>query len=115
MNYPPLTVIDIRRQTSEADGYTNFPMAIVNNHVIRVAVMVKPFYWHLHPNSDESFLVMEGSLFIDLDGITVELFPGQLFTIPQNTRHRTRPNGGRSVNLTFESQDMETIKLDARE
>jgi len=73
--------------------------------------MTEPFYWHLHPNSDESFLVIEGSLYIDLDNQTIELFPDQLFTIPKNTRHRTRPNGERSVNLTFERQDIETIRL----
>ena len=111
MDFPLLTVIDIRQQTSETSSYANFPLAFVNDHVIRASIMVGPFYWHLHPNSDESFLVIEGSLFIDLDTTTVELFPGQLFTIPKNTRHRTRPNGSRSVNLTFESHDMETIRL----
>jgi mannose-6-phosphate isomerase-like protein (cupin superfamily) len=75
--------------------------------------MTEPFYWHLHPNSDERFLVMEGSIYIDLEFTTIELFPGQLFTIPKNTNHRTRPNGHRSVNLTFESQNMETIKTEA--
>lgn len=112
MNVPSLTVIDIQQQTKEANTYANFPLAFVNDDVVRVSVMTEPFYWHLHPNSDESFLVMEGSIFIDLDDTTVELLPGQLFTIPKNTKHRTRPNGGRSVNLTFESQDMETIKIE---
>lgn len=112
MNVPSLTVIDIQQQTKEANTYANFPLAFVNDDVVRVSVMTEPFYWHLHPNSDESFLVMEGSIFIDLDDTTVELLPGQLFTIPKNTKHRTRPNGRRSVNLTFESQDMETIKIE---
>jgi mannose-6-phosphate isomerase-like protein (cupin superfamily) len=111
MDIPVLTVIDIHQQTKEINQYANFPLALVNDHVVRVGVMTGPFYWHLHPNSDESFLVMEGSLYIDLDNTTIELLPGQLFTIPKNTKHRTRPNGSRSVNLTFESQDMETVKL----
>ena len=108
-----LTVIDISGKTAEInDIYKNIPLTFINDHVIRLSVMTKSFYWHLHPNSDESFLVIEGSLFIDLENTTIELLPGQLFTIPKNTNHRTRPNGGKSVNLTFELRDMETIKTD---
>jgi mannose-6-phosphate isomerase-like protein (cupin superfamily) len=112
MDIPVLTVIDIHQRTKGTNTYANFPLAFVNDHVVRVGVMTEPFYWHLHPNSDECFLVIEGSLYIDLESTTIELFPGQLFTIPKNTKHRTKPNGSRSVNLTFESQDMETIKIE---
>ncbi len=111
MNIPALTVVDLHLQAKESNSYTNFPLNLVNDHVVRMSIMTEPFYWHFHPNSDESFLVVEGSLCIDLETHTVELFPGQLFTIPENTRHRTRPKGERSVNLTFESQNMETIKI----
>lgn len=111
-NTPPiLTVLDIAALTNSANMYTNLPLALVNNHIVRVSVMTEAFYWHLHPNSDETFLVMEGVVVIDLADTTVELQPGQLFTIPKNTPHRTRPKGGRSVNLTFESADMETVKI----
>jgi len=112
---PVLSVIDIAGLTGAADAYTNLPLALVNNHVVRVSVMTEPFYWHLHPNSDETFLVMEGVVLIDLADATVELQPGQLFTIPKNTPHRTRPKGARSVNLTFESADMETEKVKGNE
>ena len=113
METPSLTVVDIHRQTKEIGSYANFPLALVNDHVVKVSVMTESFYWHLHPNSDESFLVVEGSLLIDLDNETIELLPDQLFTIPKNTKHRTRPNGERSVNLTFESQGIETLRLDS--
>ncbi|CAN5238822.1 hypothetical protein BH09BAC6_BH09BAC6_05640 [soil metagenome] len=111
MEMPVLTVIDLHQQANEANPvYANFPVAFVNDHVVRMGVMTEPYYWHRHPNSDESFLVIEGSLYIARDGTTIELHPGQLFIIPKNINHRTRPNGARSVNLTFESQDMETVK-----
>jgi mannose-6-phosphate isomerase-like protein (cupin superfamily) len=112
MNVPSLSLVDIHQQIKEVNTYTNFPLAFVNDHVVRVSVMTEPFYWHFHPNSDESFLVVEGSLYIDLEIMTIELFPGQLFTIPKNTKHRTRPNGNRSVNLTFEHQNKETVKIE---
>ena len=101
-------------QLAPADGvaYFNNVVTAVNDHVVRVSVMTQPYFWHCHPNSDETFLVVEGSIFIDLEEKTVELFPGQLFTIPRKVKHRTRPNGARSVNLTVESADLETVKME---
>ena len=97
--------------TLKTEIYKNVLLTELNDHVIRLSIMTAPFYWHYHPNSDETFLVIEGSLYIDLDNETIELSPGQLFTVPKNTNHRTRPNGLRSVNLTFELQHMETVKI----
>ena len=108
-----LTIIDIHQQTMAIDSqYANFPLTQVNDHIIRVSIMTESFYWHMHPNSDESFLVIEGSLFIDLEDRTVELLPGQFFTIPETIKHRTRPGSQRSVNITFEYKDIETVRLD---
>lgn len=64
--------------------------------------MIEPYHWHCHPDSDESFLALEGGLFIDFDPHTVESLPGHMVTVNQGIRHRTRPVGKRSVNLTFE-------------
>jgi mannose-6-phosphate isomerase-like protein (cupin superfamily) len=112
MEIKRLSLIDIQQELKGTDpSYANLPLTLINDHVIRVSVMTESFYWHLHPNSDESFLVVEGSLFIDLENTTVELTQGQIFTVPKNIKHRTRPNGGRSVNLTFERENTETIKL----
>jgi len=113
MQIQPLQIIDFAQQIAQATGvYSNVPVALVNNHVIRMSVMTEPYFWHRHPNSDESFMVIEGSIFIDLEDRTVELHPGQLFTIPKNVNHRTRPNGTRSVNITFEAEDMETVRVE---
>ncbi|HEY4325636.1 MAG TPA: cupin domain-containing protein [Mucilaginibacter sp.] len=112
MENPPLTIIDIKAITDKINVPTNLPLALVNDHVMRVSVMTEPYFWHFHPNSDETFLVLEGSVFIDLEDKTIELFPSQLFTIPKNVIHRTRPAGKRSVNLTFESENLITTKIE---
>ena len=101
---------EIAAKTTEP--YKNIPLTSANDHVIRLSVMTGPFYWHLHPNSDETFLSVEGSLVIELDNGTIQLTPGQLYTVPRNTNHRTRPGGARSVNLTFELENIETIKVE---
>ena len=116
MDVQHLMVMDIAKMANEKDGsmndgYSNKPAGLVNDHVIRMSVMTEPYFWHLHPDSDESFLVIEGSVFIDLEDRTVELFPNQIFTIPRNVVHRTRPGGNRSVNITFEKTTMTTVRV----
>ena len=96
-----MKVINLSHESSSA-GYDNHPIATVNDHEVRISTMTEPFHWHCHPDSDETFLALEGGLFIDLDDRTIELLPGHLITIPRGVRHRTRPIGQRSVNLTFE-------------
>lgn len=107
----PLQSIDLYAIAKATErNYSNFPLNLVNDHVVRISVMTEPFYWHYHPNSDESFLCIEGVLIIDLEDKIIELNPGQLFTIPKNVVHKTRPKGERSVNLTFELETMETVR-----
>src|SRR5579875_2724931 len=93
---------------SGSEGYDNHPIATVNDHEIRISTMTEPYVWHYHPDSDESFLALEGGLFIDFDDRTVALLPGHLVTVQRGVRHRTRPVGQRSVNLTFERTNSRT-------
>ncbi len=105
-------VITLKAEASTHFGYDNHPVAEVNDHVVRIATMTDAYRWHFHPNSDETFLVIEGRLAIDFESGSVELDPGQLLTIPRGLRHRTRPVGTRSVNLTFELAQAETVEVD---
>ncbi|MDB5146769.1 MAG: cupin [Mucilaginibacter sp.] len=91
--------------------YANYALTNVNDHVIRLSIMTEDFYWHFHPNSDETFLMIEGVLLLDLEQETVTLRQGQMYTVPQNVHHRTRPKGSRSINITFERTNMETVRV----
>jgi mannose-6-phosphate isomerase-like protein (cupin superfamily) len=95
-------VVHLSRESTTAKSYDNHPIAKVNDHEVRISTMTKTYHWHCHPDSDESFLALEGGLFIDFDDQTIELLPGQMITVNRGVRHRTRPIGERSVNLTFE-------------
>lgn len=112
MDISALRIIDINERTRLQTAYANFSLTTVNDHVVKVSVMTQSYAWHYHPNSDETFIGLEGILLIDLETETVELSPGQLFTIPKNVPHRTRPKGERSVNLTVEHSEIETISVD---
>ena len=95
-------VVNLSSESTTAKSYDNHPIAKVNDHEVRISTMTEAYHWHCHPDSDESFLALEGGLFIDFDDRTVQLLPGQMITVNRGVRHRTRPIGGRSVNLTFE-------------
>lgn len=98
----PLTVIDIGRLTDVVrEDWKNFELTRVNDHVIRCSVLDRDFHWHEHADSDEAFLVLEGTLAIDLRDETIRLRAGQMATVPKGVRHRTRAEG-RVVNLVFE-------------
>lgn len=113
MDIAPLTRLDFGQLTqSVTTPYANFTVATVNDHVVRLSVMTQDFYWHYHPNSDETFIQLEGILLIDLETETIELLPGQLFSIPKSVVHRTRPKGERSVNLTVEHGQIETVRIE---
>jgi mannose-6-phosphate isomerase-like protein (cupin superfamily) len=98
-------VISIDAEGSSRGAYDNHPVTNVNDHVVRISVMTEPYHWHRHPNSDETFLMIEGTLRIEFEAGSIDLIPGQLVTVPCGVRHRTLPIGGRSVNLTIEAQD----------
>lgn len=95
------------------EAYANKPVAQVNDHVVRIGVMTEPFYWHVHPDTDEAFLVLEGTLLIEFEEGAVELTAGQMLTVRAGQAHRTRPVGDRSVNLTFERTDAATLRIEA--
>lgn len=104
-------VISLSAESATTESYNNHPIANVNDHEVRISIMTEAYQWHCHPDSDESFLALEGGLFIDLDDRTIELLPGHLITVKQGVRHRTRPVGERSVNLTFERAGARTETL----
>lgn len=97
-------IVNLSSESATDRTYDNHPIANVNDHVVRISVMTEAYHWHCHPDSDETFLALEGGLMIDLDHETLALKPGNMFTVNVGVRHRTRPLGTRSVNLTFVSQ-----------
>jgi mannose-6-phosphate isomerase-like protein (cupin superfamily) len=110
MTETPASLVDpLALSRLVTDDYSNVSLGNVNDHEIRMSVMTEQFRWHRHPDSDETFYGVEGELVIEFEDREVVVRPGQLVTVPAGMLHRTRPAGARSVNLTFERKDAETI------
>jgi len=66
-------------------------VALFNGHDVMVAKLRGDYHWHVHTDSDDFFLVLQGQLEIDLDdGSTVTLDAGQLYVVSKGVRHRPR-------------------------
>ncbi|MFD0795436.1 cupin domain-containing protein [Mucilaginibacter litoreus] len=98
-------------ETYELNNHNEL-IGAVNDHIVRLAVMTERYPRHVHPNSDEIFIGVEGIVIIETDQQVFELSPGMCLTIPGKTAHSTRPKTDRSVNLTIERKDTETVFLD---
>jgi len=66
-------VVDLAKAAATPLEYDNRPVAEVNDHVVRISIMTRPFHWHCHPNSDETFLVLEGRLSVDFEHESLEI------------------------------------------
>ena len=108
----PNHLVNLLHEAQELSGkYENFVLSQVNDHVIRISLMTEPYFWHRHPNSDETFLGIEGVVILELEDQRIELGPGDTFTVPKGVKHRTSPAGARSVNLTIERADAITERV----
>ena len=91
IKYEPFEVIDTPGIVAAAkEKWSNQMLAKVNDSVVRIGIIEGDFHWHKHDDDDEFFYVTEGKLFIDLEGRTIELNPGQGVTIPKGAMHRPR-------------------------
>lgn len=105
----PPKIVSLVKEADTTASYENHPIAEMNDQVVRISVMTEPYHWHHHPDSDETFLAVEGGLIVEFEDGERVLKPGELITVPKGVRHRTRPVGARSVNLTFEARDATSV------
>ncbi|EMD23999.1 cupin domain-containing protein [Amycolatopsis azurea] len=80
-------------------------VAHVNDYDVRLAKVAGEHVWHVHENTDEFFLVLDGSLDIALReeaGERVVTLPrGSVFVVPRGTFHKPSSVDGASL-LLFE-------------
>jgi mannose-6-phosphate isomerase-like protein (cupin superfamily) len=85
--------------SSFSETYSPRIVARMNDYDVRIAHAKGDFVWHVHEDTDEFFLVLDGRFDVslrDADGTeqTVELRQGDLFVVPKGTMHRPSSPGG---------------------
>ncbi len=83
-------------------------IALLNDYDVRVVKTFGEFTRHSHPETDELFLVVSGSLTIRLDAGDVILGPGQLYVVPRGVHHQPVSIAGAEVLLIEPSATVNT-------
>jgi mannose-6-phosphate isomerase-like protein (cupin superfamily) len=63
-------------------------VAEFNGHDLMVVKVQGEFVWHEHEDTDDLFLVLSGSLTIQMREGNVTLGPGEMFVVPRGVEHR---------------------------
>jgi mannose-6-phosphate isomerase-like protein (cupin superfamily) len=94
---PPVNLTQALDSFTEA--YSPRIVARVNDYDVRIAHAQGDHVWHVHEDTDEFFLLLDGRFDVSLrdpDGgeRTVELRAGDTFVVPRGTEHRPSSPGG---------------------
>ncbi|MFL9885742.1 cupin domain-containing protein [Paraburkholderia agricolaris] len=72
-------------------------VAEMNDYQFKLVRIEGDFIWHEHADTDETFIVVDGQLRIDMRDGSVLLSAGEMFVVPKGTEHK--PYAEREVKL----------------
>ena len=80
--------VDLRDKLSLfSEHWSPKVVATMNDYEVKVVKVKGEFVWHSHADTDELFLVVDGTLTIQLPDGDVILRAGQLFVVPRGVEH----------------------------
>jgi mannose-6-phosphate isomerase-like protein (cupin superfamily) len=77
-----------------AGDYAVRLVAKMNNYDFKIVKFKGDFIWHSHPETDETFIVMEGTLVMNFRDRKVEVRPGEMIVIPKGVEHKPSSENG---------------------
>jgi len=80
-----------------SEQWTPKVVAEMNDYQFKVVRLEGDFIWHSHKDTDEAFIVIEGSLRIDFRDGALEIGAGEMFVVPKGVEHK--PYAEREVKL----------------
>ena len=63
-------------------------VAEMNDYQFKVVKLQGDFIWHDHKDTDETFIVIEGTLRIDFRDGCVQISAGEMFVVPKGVEHK---------------------------
>ena len=63
-------------------------IAEMNDYQFKLVKIQGEFTWHHHLDTDETFIVLEGSMGIEFKERTVHLREGEMFVVPRGEEHK---------------------------
>lgn len=89
----PSKVINFKDKFSQfSEHWSPRVIAEMNDYQFKLVKVDGEFLWHDHPETDEVFIVIEGSLNIEFRDRVVRLNSGEMFVIPKGVEHKPVAN-----------------------
>ena len=86
MTYQPINLEDKFSKFSE--HWSPRVIAEMNDYQFKLVKVQGEFVWHDHPDTDEVFVVLEGTLDIEFRDGAVTLSAGEMYVVPRGVEHR---------------------------
>ncbi len=71
-----------------SDHWAPRVIAEMNDYQFKLVKLAGDFVWHSHGDTDETFIVLEGALRIDLRDGSVLVSAGEMFVVPKGVEHK---------------------------
>ena len=86
-----MTPINLAEKLAQFDTHWDpHVVADYNNNDVMVVKFQGAFPFHLHEDTDDFFLVLEGEMIMDYDEASYPVRTGELVVVPAGTTHRPR-------------------------
>ncbi len=79
-------------------------IAKMNNYEIKIVKFKGDFIWHSHEDTDETFIILDGTMVMNFRERTVELQQGEMIVIPKGVEHKPSSVNGYKA-LLIEPED----------
>ena len=86
MEFQPINLQD--KLAKFSDHWSPKIIARMNDYHFKLVKFQGDFIWHRHDDTDEVFIVLDGTMCIDFRDGKVELKHGELFVVPKGVEHK---------------------------
>ena len=69
-------------------------IAKMNNYEFKIVKFKGDFIWHSHPDTDETFIILDGTLVMNFSDRKVEVHSGEMIVIPKGVEHKPSSENG---------------------
>ena len=84
-----MNAVNLAEKFARIDDYWHpHIVGALNGQHVKVARLLGEFDWHFHEHEDELFLVMRGTLLMQLRDGEVRIGEGEFFIVPRGVEHR---------------------------
>lgn len=63
-------------------------IAQMNDYQFKIAKIQGVFVWHSHPETDETFIIIDGEMVIEFRDRIIPLVAGEMLIVPKGVEHR---------------------------